>query len=75
MINIKVMYIWAAFLMTTRHFKVSITVDPEEFPVPTDGDVDEELIDILRDLLFDIDGAETLEVVSLAKRKKNIHAV
>jgi hypothetical protein len=69
------MYIWAAFLMTTRHFKVSITVDPEEFPVPTDGDVDEELIDILRDLLFDIDGAETLEVVSLAKRKKNIHAV
>ena len=69
------MYIWAAFLMTTRYFKVSITVDPEEFPVPTDGDVDEELIDILRDLLFDIDGAETLEVVSLAKRKKNIHAV
>ncbi len=55
--------------MITRHFKVSIRIDPEDFPVPTDGDVDQEVVDILQDLLFDIDGAETLSVVPLGKRK------
>ena len=55
--------------MITRHFKVSIRIDPEDFPVHTDGDVDQEVVDILQDLLFDIDGAETLSVVPLGKRK------
>jgi|TARA_R110000824_G_scaffold73584_3_gene187351 hypothetical protein len=55
--------------MITRHFKVSIRVNPDEFPVPTDGEVDQELIDILRELLFDIDGAETLGVEPLGNRK------
>ena len=52
-----------------------IEIERNNFSDYNQKDVDEELIDILRDLLFDIDGAETLEVVSLAKRKKNIHAV
>ena len=36
---------------------VTIDVDPEEYPIPSDGQVGEEIEDSLREYFYDIDGA------------------
>ena len=40
----------------------TLTVDPEEYPVPSDGDVASEIDDALREYIHDVGG---LEVSSL----------
>jgi|TARA_R110000796_G_scaffold151722_1_gene268250 hypothetical protein len=36
----------------------SIVVDPEEYPVPTDGDVTEDFEEYVKEFFYDIDGTE-----------------
>jgi hypothetical protein len=37
---------------------LTITVDPEEYPVPSDGDVTYEFEESLRDFFYDIQGTK-----------------
>ena len=37
---------------------ITIEVDEEEYPIPADGQVGEELEDGIREYFYDIDGAE-----------------
>jgi hypothetical protein len=37
---------------------ITIDVDEEEYPIPADGRVGEEIEDVMHDLFYDIDGAE-----------------
>ena len=37
---------------------ITIEIDEEEYPIPADGQVGEELEDGIRDYFYDIDGAE-----------------
>ena len=41
---------------------VTIDVDPEEYPVPSDGQVGEEIEDRLREYFYDIEGADIKNV-------------
>jgi len=41
---------------------VTIDVDPEEYPVPADGQVGEEIEDSLREYFYDIEGADIKNV-------------
>ena len=51
-------------------FKLSITVDDESFPVPTDGNITQELQEILNDLLYDVDGLESFNITQLNGRRR-----
>jgi len=51
-------------------FKLSITVDNDSFPVPTDGNITQELQDILNDLLYDVDGLESFNIIQLNGRRR-----
>jgi hypothetical protein len=51
--------------MTTYTFKVSVDVDKNEFPEPMDGDIGQELIDILEGSLYDVPGAATMSVTEV----------
>ena len=44
-------------MMRVKMF-ITITIDPEEYPVPADENVGEELEDSIREYFHDIDGAE-----------------
>ena len=35
---------------------ISMKVDPEEYPIPSDGRLDEEIEDYITDLIHEIDG-------------------
>jgi len=35
---------------------VTVDVDPEEFPVPADENVSEEIEDLFTDMIYDLDG-------------------
>jgi hypothetical protein len=37
---------------------ITIDIDPEEYPVPADENVGEELEDGIREYFYDVDGAE-----------------
>jgi hypothetical protein len=37
---------------------ITIDVDEEEYPIPADGQVGEELEDGIREYLYDVDGAD-----------------
>jgi|13_taG_2_1085334.scaffolds.fasta_scaffold151493_2 hypothetical protein len=45
---------------------ITLDIDEEDYPVPADGNVDEELGDAFREYIYDIDGVEvkTLKVIS-----------
>ena len=51
-------------------YKLSITVDNNSFPVPTDGNITQELQDILNDLLYDVDGLESFNITQLNGRRR-----
>ena len=37
---------------------LTIEVDPEDYPVPADGRVGEEIEDVITDMFYDVDGVE-----------------
>ena len=36
---------------------IAIDIDPEEYPIPADGKVSEEIEDGIREYFYDVDGA------------------
>ena len=45
-------------------------MDDESFPVPTDGNITQELQEILNDLLYDVDGLESFNITQLNGRRR-----
>ena len=47
---------------------LTLCVDTEEYPVPSDGDVASEINDALREYLNDLDGAEIVTLKTIMER-------
>ena len=41
---------------------VTLSVDPDEYPVPSDGDVTEDFEDYVRELFYDVDGTKIVRL-------------
>jgi hypothetical protein len=46
---------------------ISLEINPEEYPLPIDGDVRDEIEQIIRDSFYDIEGIE-VEKIKTSKR-------
>ena len=46
---------------------ITIEIDEEEYPIPADGQVGEELEDGMREYFYDIDGAEIRTMKTLTE--------
>ncbi len=46
---------------------ITIEVDEDEYPIPADGQVGEELEDGIREYFYDIDGAEIRNMKTLTE--------
>ena len=44
---------------------ITIEIDPEEYPVPADGDVSTEIEDGIREYFYDVDGADIKHMKTL----------
>ena len=56
--------------MPRNNFKIGLTVDPEFYVTPVDDDVEEELIDMIQDLLYEVDGVMDISVTRIKGRGK-----
>ena len=56
--------------MPRINFKIGLTVDPEFYITPVDDDVEEELIDMIQDLLYEVDGVMDISVTRIKGRGK-----
>ena len=56
--------------MPRINFKIGLTVDPEFYVPPVDDDVEEELIDMIQDLLYEVDGVMDISVTRIKGRGK-----
>jgi len=43
-------------MMVKVNMMISLKVDPDEYPIPSDGRLDEELEDYITDLIHEIEG-------------------
>ena len=50
---------------------LSLHVDPEEYPVPSDNNLDEEMQDYITDLIHEIDGVSVKNIRILQERNNN----
>ena len=48
---------------------ITLDVDPEEYPVPADGRVDEEIQDYLKDSLHDLEGVKITHMKSFSEER------
>ena len=48
--------------MPRINFKVGLTIDPDFYVTPVDDDIEEELIDMIQDLLYEVDGVLDISV-------------
>ena len=46
---------------------ITIEIDEEEYPIPADGQVGEELEDGIREYFYDVDGAEIKHIKTLTE--------
>ena len=56
--------------MPRINFKIGLTVDQEFYFTPVDDDVEEELIDMIQDLLYEVDGVMDISVTRIKGRGK-----
>jgi|TARA_A100001391_G_C4855776_1_gene221052 hypothetical protein len=56
--------------MPRINFKIGLTVDPEFYVTPVDDDVEEELIDMIQDLLYEVDGVMDISVTRIKGKGK-----
>ena len=56
--------------MPRINFKIGLAVDPEFYVTPVDDDVEEELIDMIQDLLYEVDGVMDISVTRIKGRGK-----
>ena len=50
---------------------LTLTVDPEEYPMPSDGDVTEDFEESIKDFLYDIDGTNIQNIKVIMENNKN----
>ena len=48
--------------MPRINFKVGLTIDPDFYVTPVDDDIEEALIDMIQDLLYEVDGVLDISV-------------
>ena len=53
-------------MMRVKMF-VTIEVDPEEYPVPADGKVGDELEEAIQEYFYDIDGADIKSIKTITE--------
>ena len=46
---------------------ITIDVDPEEYPIPSDGDVTEDFEEYVKELFYDIDGVTVQQIKVLTE--------
>ena len=46
---------------------ITLDIDPEEYPIPADGDVGTEIEDSIREYFYDIDGTEIRNIKTLTE--------
>jgi hypothetical protein len=46
---------------------LTLEIDPEEYPIPADGDVGTEIEDGIREYVYDIDGADIKHIKTLTE--------
>ena len=56
--------------MPRINFKIGLTVDPEFYVTPVDDDAEEELIDMIQDLLYEVDGVMDISVTRIKGKGK-----
>ena len=54
--------------MTRVKVYITIDIDPEEYPIPADGDVGMEIEDGIREYFYDVDGADIRNIKTLTER-------
>lgn len=57
-------------MATTCSFRLTIKVDKDTFPIPTDGNVGKEVEEILNDLLYDVEGIEKFDIIRFNNKRK-----
>lgn len=49
---------------------LTLKVDPEEYPIPSDGRLDEEIQEYIKDLVHEIDGIKITNMRTIMENKK-----
>ena len=49
---------------------INIDIDPEEYPIPSDGRLDEEIQEYIKDLVHEIDGIKITNMRTIMENKK-----
>lgn len=68
--TVRVIFFSGATIVPRINFKVGLTVDPEFYVTPVDDDIEEELIDIMQDLLYEVDGVMDISVTRIKGKGK-----
>ena len=55
--------------MVKVNMMITLKVDPEEYPVPSDGRLDEEIKDYVTDLIHEIDGIKITNMRTIMENK------
>ena len=48
---------------------MTISVDPKEYPVPSDGDIGAEIYDYLKDIIHEVEGLKLISIKIDTKEK------
>ena len=52
-------------MMVRVNMMLTLKVDPEEYPIPSDGRLDEEIQEYIKDLVHEIDGIKIVSIPAL----------
>tara|TARA_R110002020_G_scaffold5183_2_gene21956 strand:+ start:930 stop:1106 length:177 start_codon:yes stop_codon:yes gene_type:complete len=55
--------------MVKVNMMITLKVDPEEYPIPSDGRLDEEIKDYVTDLIHEIDGIKITNMRTIMENK------
>ena len=56
-------------MMVKVNMMLTLKVDPEEYPIPSDGRLDEEIQDYVTDLIHEIDGIKITNMRTIMENK------
>jgi len=56
--------------MVKVNMMLTLKVDPEEYPIPSDGRLDEEIQEYIKDLVHEIDGIKITNMRTIMENKK-----
>ena len=56
-------------MMVRVNMMLTLKVDPEEYPIPSDGRLDEEIQEYIKDLVHEIDGIKITNMRTIMENK------